>query len=176
VVLQIASFFLAGFIHWVLNSLHFTIHIREVCVFLAPLFSGLAAVATFLLTSELKDEGAGLLAAAFIGIGMLCITVSLQRLGHCSDEVIEVVNFFKHESLTCGGTLTYLPWYAAPGYISRSVAGSYDNEGIAIFALVITYYFWIKVCNWSLPAMYYLCSILGSCDALLLMTQYAAPS
>lgn len=31
-----------------------------------------------------------------------------------------------------------------PGYISRSVAGSYDNEGIAIFALIATYYFWIK--------------------------------
>ncbi len=31
-----------------------------------------------------------------------------------------------------------------PGYISRSVAGSYDNEGIAIFALMFTYYLWIK--------------------------------
>eukprot|EP01105_Mastigella_eilhardi_P007214 TRINITY_DN18724_c0_g1_i1.p1 TRINITY_DN18724_c0_g1~~TRINITY_DN18724_c0_g1_i1.p1 ORF type:complete len:736 (-),score=222.48 TRINITY_DN18724_c0_g1_i1:65-2242(-) len=31
-----------------------------------------------------------------------------------------------------------------PGYISRSVAGSFDNEGIAIFALLLTYYLWIK--------------------------------
>lgn len=31
-----------------------------------------------------------------------------------------------------------------PGYISRSVAGSYDNEGIAIFALMLTYYLWVK--------------------------------
>lgn len=31
-----------------------------------------------------------------------------------------------------------------PGYISRSVAGSYDNEGIAIFALMFTYYLWVK--------------------------------
>lgn len=30
------------------------------------------------------------------------------------------------------------------GYISRSVAGSYDNEGVAIFALIITFYFWVK--------------------------------
>merc|ERR1712198_760562 len=30
------------------------------------------------------------------------------------------------------------------GYISRSVAGSYDNEGIAIFCMLLTYYFWIK--------------------------------
>lgn len=31
-----------------------------------------------------------------------------------------------------------------PGYISRSVAGSYDNEGIAIFALQFTYYLWVR--------------------------------
>lgn len=31
-----------------------------------------------------------------------------------------------------------------PGYISRSVAGSYDNEGIAIFCMLLTYYAWIK--------------------------------
>lgn len=31
-----------------------------------------------------------------------------------------------------------------PGYISRSVAGSYDNEGIAIFCMLLTYTMWIK--------------------------------
>jgi dolichyl-diphosphooligosaccharide--protein glycosyltransferase len=31
-----------------------------------------------------------------------------------------------------------------PGYISRSVAGSYDNEAIAIFLLMFTFYLWIK--------------------------------
>ena len=31
-----------------------------------------------------------------------------------------------------------------PGYISRSVAGSYDNEGIAIFALQFTYFLWVS--------------------------------
>lgn len=92
--------FTSGLIYWVCNTLHFTVHIREICVFLAPLFSGLAALATYLLTAELKDEAAGLLAATFLGI--------------------------------------------APGYISRSVAGSYDNEGIAIFALVFTFYLWIR--------------------------------
>jgi dolichyl-diphosphooligosaccharide--protein glycosyltransferase len=48
----------------------------------------------------MKDESAGLLAAAFVGI--------------------------------------------VPGYISRSVAGSYDNEAIAIFLLMFTFYLWIK--------------------------------
>ncbi|OCF61588.1 dolichyl-diphosphooligosaccharide-protein glycosyltransferase [Kwoniella mangroviensis CBS 10435] len=32
----------------------------------------------------------------------------------------------------------------APGYISRSVAGSYDNEAIAIFLLMGAFYSWIK--------------------------------
>ena len=28
----------SGLIHYILNSLHFTVHIRNVCVFLAPTF------------------------------------------------------------------------------------------------------------------------------------------
>lgn len=89
----------AGLIHYVLNLLRITVHIRDVCVFLAPVFSGLTAISTFLLTRELWNQGAGLLAACFIAI--------------------------------------------VPGYISRSVAGSFDNEGIAIFALQFTYYLWV---------------------------------
>lgn len=103
----------AGTLHWFLNLLHFSVHIRDVCVFLAPLFSGLTAISTYLLTKELWNDRAGLFAACFIAI--------------------------------------------APGYISRSVAGSYDNEGIAIFALQFTYFLWIKSMktgsiSWSLSA------------------------
>ncbi|KAH0627309.1 hypothetical protein JD844_002851 [Phrynosoma platyrhinos] len=90
----------AGLIHWILNMLNITVHIRDVCVFLAPVFSGLTSISTFLLTRELWNQGAGLLAACFIAI--------------------------------------------VPGYISRSVAGSFDNEGIAIFALQFTYYLWVS--------------------------------
>jgi len=90
----------SGTIHYVLASLNIPTNIRDVCVFLAPLFSGLTAISTYLLTKELWSQGAGLFAAGFIAI--------------------------------------------VPGYISRSVAGSYDNEGIAIFALMFTYFLWIK--------------------------------
>ena len=46
-----------------------------------------------------------------------------------------------------------------PGYISRSVAGSYDNEGVAIFALVLTFYLFVKAVNtgslaWSLASAF----------------------
>ncbi|KAB7506784.1 Dolichyl-diphosphooligosaccharide--protein glycosyltransferase subunit STT3B [Armadillidium nasatum] len=90
----------SGAIHYVLNLLHIPVHIRDICVFLAPIFSGLTAIATYLLTKEIWSTGAGLFAACFIAV--------------------------------------------VPGYISRSVAGSYDNEGIAIFALMFTYYLWVK--------------------------------
>ena len=76
------------------------VDIRNICVMLAPVFSGLTAIFTYFLTKEMKDSNAGLLAAIFMGI--------------------------------------------APGYISRSVAGSYDNEAIAITLLMATFYFWIK--------------------------------
>lgn len=90
----------SGSIHYILHLLNIDVHIRDICVFLAPIFSGLTAISTYLLTKELWSGGAGLLAACFIAI--------------------------------------------VPGYISRSVAGSYDNEGIAIFALQFTYYLWVK--------------------------------
>uniref|UniRef100_A0A183TRE6 dolichyl-diphosphooligosaccharide--protein glycotransferase n=1 Tax=Schistocephalus solidus TaxID=70667 RepID=A0A183TRE6_SCHSO len=89
-----------GAIHYILQLLHIPIHIREVCVFLAPIFSGLTAIMAYLFTKEVWNERAGLFAACFLAI--------------------------------------------VPGYISRSVAGSYDNEGIAIFALLLTYFLWIK--------------------------------
>lgn len=34
-----------------------------------------------------------------------------------------------------------------PSYISRSVAGSYDNEAVAIFALIFTFFLYIKTLN-----------------------------
>jgi dolichyl-diphosphooligosaccharide--protein glycosyltransferase len=46
-----------------------------------------------------------------------------------------------------------------PGYISRSVAGSYDNEGVAIFALLLTFYLFVRAVNtgslaWALAAAF----------------------
>ncbi|KAK4227229.1 family 66 putative glycosyltransferase [Podospora fimiseda] len=91
----------SGAIWHALRALTIPVDIRNVCVLLAPAFSGLTAIAAYLLTNEMTtSNSAGLLAALFMGI--------------------------------------------APGYISRSVAGSYDNEAIAIFLLVFTFYLWIK--------------------------------
>jgi dolichyl-diphosphooligosaccharide--protein glycosyltransferase len=91
----------SGAIYHFLRALAMPVDIRNICVLLAPAFSGLTAFATYLLTTEMvTSPSAGLLAAAFMGI--------------------------------------------TPGYISRSVAGSYDNEAIAIFLLVFTFYLWIK--------------------------------
>ncbi|CAO1625208.1 unnamed protein product [Jaminaea pallidilutea] len=90
----------SGSIYNFLRVVNIPVDIRNVCVLLAPAFSGLTAWATYKFTANMKDDAAGLLAAAFIGI--------------------------------------------APGYISRSVAGSYDNEAIAIFLLMMVFHLWIK--------------------------------
>lgn len=87
-------------IYHMLNWMNISVDVRNVCVFLAPLFSSLTTIVTYHLAKELKNPGAGLVAAVMIAI--------------------------------------------VPGYISRSVAGSYDNEGIAIFCMLLTYYMWIK--------------------------------
>ncbi|CAJ0750535.1 23618_t:CDS:1, partial [Entrophospora sp. SA101] len=55
-------------IYNVLHSLNFPVDIRNICVLLAPLFSAFTAYAAYLLTAEIKDSSAGLLAAAFIGV------------------------------------------------------------------------------------------------------------
>ena len=62
--------FTSGAIHWVANALHMPIDIRNICVFLAPLFSTFTAYATYLFTTEVWDESAGLFAAAFMGVGL----------------------------------------------------------------------------------------------------------
>lgn len=94
----------AASFYWFLHWLHITINIRNMCVFLAPIFSANAALSSYLLTTEVtKRTSTGLLAAAFTAI--------------------------------------------VPSYISRSVGGSYDNEGVAIFALIFCFYLWVKSVN-----------------------------
>jgi len=97
----------SGLIHNILHYINIPVDIREICVMLAPAFSGLTSTAAYLLAREIGrkadgsgGDGAGLWAALFMGV--------------------------------------------APGYISRSVAGSYDNEAIAIFILCFTFYLWLK--------------------------------
>ncbi|CAL8105252.1 unnamed protein product [Calicophoron daubneyi] len=90
----------SSLIYYVMSILHITIDVRNICVFLAPVFSSFTTIITYLLTKEVKDAKAGLFAAATVAI--------------------------------------------VPGYISRSVAGSYDNEGIAIFCMLFTFYLWVK--------------------------------
>jgi dolichyl-diphosphooligosaccharide--protein glycosyltransferase len=63
-----------------------------------------------------------------------------------------------------------------PGYISRSVAGSYDNEGIAIFCMLLTYWLWIKAVKtgsllWSVwCALAYFYMVLALITSILYVT------
>jgi len=95
--------FTAGTIWNLLHWLRIPIHVQEVCVFTAPLFSAFCALATYFFMKEVRGKGAGLASAAFISV--------------------------------------------VPSYISRSVAGSYDLEAVAIFALVFVFYLYVKTLN-----------------------------
>lgn len=76
------------------------VKLRDVCVMMAPAFSGLTTVMAFMVGREIKDELSGLIAATMMAI--------------------------------------------VPGYISRSVAGSYDYEGIAITVMMAMFYGWLR--------------------------------
>ncbi|MFN9941434.1 MAG: STT3 domain-containing protein, partial [bacterium] len=58
----------SAFFSHLLNFVNITIDIRNICVFLAPLFSSFTVIVTYLLTSELRDKSAGLVAACLIAI------------------------------------------------------------------------------------------------------------
>ncbi|XP_021729753.1 dolichyl-diphosphooligosaccharide--protein glycosyltransferase subunit STT3B [Chenopodium quinoa] len=71
-----------------------------------------------------------------------------------------VAYFFGKEIWDTGAGLVAAALIAiCPGYISRSVAGSYDNEGVAIFALLLTFYLFVKAVNtgslaWALASAF----------------------
>ena len=108
--------FTGCFIKWGLAAIGFPeVDIREICVFMAPVFSGPNCIATYLLGVEATGrKTVGMLAALFIAV--------------------------------------------IPTLISRGVAGSYDNEATAIFAIIGTFYLWVKACHtgstlWSLACV-----------------------
>ena len=61
-----------------------------------------------------------------------------------------IASFFLGKEVTgrkeCG-LLCSLFISIVPGYISRSIAGGYDNEAVAITAMIITFYFFVKAIN-----------------------------
>jgi dolichyl-diphosphooligosaccharide--protein glycosyltransferase len=96
----------AAFVYWALHALGFQVDIRDVCVFVSPLWASFTTIVTYAFTKELtegRDSVAGLFAAAFVAV--------------------------------------------VPGYISRSSAGAFDNECVAIFALMNTFYLFVKSVN-----------------------------
>ena len=60
------------------------------------------------------------------------------------------------------GLLTALLMAIVPGYISRSVAGSYDNEAVAIFALIATFYLFVKALNTGSILWGTICALMAS--------------
>ena len=66
----------------VLHYLNLTVDIRNICVFLAPLFSSFTTIVTYHLTKELSNSGAGLVAAAFMSVVPGYISRSVAGMRH----------------------------------------------------------------------------------------------
>ena len=58
----------AAVVYWVSHFFNITLQIRNICVLLAPWFASNTAIVTYLLTKEVHDSSAGLIAAGFIAI------------------------------------------------------------------------------------------------------------
>lgn len=107
----------SGVIYYVLHWLNLPVDIRNICVLLAPGFSALTAWSMY-----------------------LCVS----RSAKCADIFNFSARFTTELKDESAGLLAAIFIGIAPGYISRSVAGSYDNEAIAIFLLMFTFFLWIK--------------------------------
>lgn len=66
--LQALKFFC---LYRIANALNFPLSVETVCVFTAPVFSAFAAWSAFLLTREVKGNGAGLISATFVAVVFL---------------------------------------------------------------------------------------------------------
>ncbi|KAF2285232.1 hypothetical protein GH714_039062 [Hevea brasiliensis] len=87
-------------------------------------------------------------------IGVLAFSIRLFSVIKYESVIHEFDPYFNYrvtqEVKGAGAGLTAAALLAmVPSYISRSVAGSYDNEAVAIFALIFTFYLYIKVCSWG---------------------------
>lgn len=114
----------AAAVHWVLHALNLSVNIRNVCVFLAPWMASNTAIVAYLLGKEVATG---------------------PRRGMTDAEAKAAGARRARAEAT--GLLSGAFMALVPGYISRSAAGSFDNEGVAIFALMATYYLWVRAVN-----------------------------
>lgn len=136
------------------------------CVFTAPLFSAFCALATYLF---MKEVGA-LLFFYFCFLfgrgqggterrgqrprGLAAATVRPARPPSCPAPnrrpptlLLTTLPSGAQVRGQGAGLASAAIIAVVPSYISRSVAGSYDLEAVAIFALVLVFYLYIKVCE-----------------------------
>ncbi|KAG9406540.1 oligosaccharyl transferase stt3 subunit [Aphanomyces cochlioides] len=96
--------------------------------------------------------------------GLMLISASAYRILHAIGFPVSILNicvFFAPAFAAATAISTYALTFhvtqrqrtaliasffmsIVPAYISRSVGGSYDNEGVAIFLLVLVFYLWVR--------------------------------
>lgn len=100
----------------------------------------------------------GLMSTAYIGWwflhNVLCLPVDIRNvcvfIAPTFAALTAFTTYFITKEVTKrseAGLLAALFIAVCPTYMSRSVAGSYDNEAVSIFALVWCFYTWLRASN-----------------------------
>uniref|UniRef100_A0A0E0ITL7 dolichyl-diphosphooligosaccharide--protein glycotransferase n=1 Tax=Oryza nivara TaxID=4536 RepID=A0A0E0ITL7_ORYNI len=103
--------------------------------------------------SRLRNACGGVLCAfTLLLIGVLAFSIRLFSVIKYESVIHEFDPYFNFRVTqeakgTGAGLMAAAILAMVPSYISRSVAGSYDNEAVAIFALIFTFYLYVKTLN-----------------------------
>jgi dolichyl-diphosphooligosaccharide--protein glycosyltransferase len=102
----------------VLDFLNFDVDLRTICIYIPPLFSSFTTLITYGVTKELIG-----------GLDSDCRTEKNYKISVNS----------KGAGLLAASFISI-----NPGLILRTMAGNFDNENVAIFFMLLTFYFWVK--------------------------------
>lgn len=114
----------AAVLYWLLRLFSLPLDVRTVCVFVGPLFAGHT-----------------------VRLQMSRMSVHTRLNTHTrrtSTQCLVSYAFGKELSGPGAGLLAAAMMSIVPGYVSRSAAGSYDNEAVSIFALLLTFWLFVK--------------------------------
>ena len=125
-------------VHGVMNYAGLPINVRNACVYLSPIFSGATACSTFLLASEVLLRQSFAVLSWFetnlkLGCGYGLWTFRGCIHGH---SALLCISINGRCDIFCGAAKWFDP--------DNRSSGMYDSEAVALFAMITTFYFFIK--------------------------------
>lgn len=125
----------------ILKFLGFPIKIETMCIFIAPIFSIFTVLITYLLTKELSNDYFANASGCIIKLEEI---ENLNEKEKTKSKIKQILkyNYMSHDPGP--GLLAAALISINPAICVRSMSGSYDNESISIFIMLLCFYCWIK--------------------------------